>query len=339
MKHFSIGDFLKQREGILLATIVILFTFIVLRAPEYLGEQNIDNLLTSWGFLAILAIGQLAVLLTGGIDLSQASVLAFTGMFLAILSHGMPGLPAIVFVFLGLFMGAGLGLINGIAVAFVGIPAIITTLGTMTIIRGLVYVLSNGAWISSHEMSDKFKSFGASETLGFPNVFLAGLVCCGLVWLCLQHTRPGRDIYAFGSNLAAARNAGINLKRVQVLVFVVSGSVAGLCGYLWTARFAIAYTQAAEGREFAIIAACVIGGVSIAGGRGTVAGAALGALFIAVLETSLPFLRINAFAQLAVVGAVILIAIAANARAERKPGRQILVPGDRASTSTGVPSR
>ncbi|MDE0304033.1 MAG: ABC transporter permease, partial [Albidovulum sp.] len=264
---------LQRREGILAVTIAVLFILIVIRAPEYLGEQNIDNLLTSWGFLAILAIGQMTVLLTGGIDLSQASVLAFTGMFLALLSQISPAAPAIAFVLLGLLMGAGLGLLNGIAVAWVGIPPIIATLGTMTIIRGLVYVLSGGAWISSHEMSERFKFFAADETIGLPNVFLSAIVCCAGIWFWLHFMRSGRDIYAFGSNQTAARNAGISRKQVQMLVFVVSGAVAGLCGYLWAARFAIAYTQAAEGREFAIIAACVIGGVSIMGGRGTVVGA------------------------------------------------------------------
>ena len=320
---------LQRREGILALTTALLFLLIAARAPEYLGEQNIDNLLTSWGFLAILAAGQMTVLLTGGIDLSQASVLAFTGMFLAILSQFLPAAPAAAFVVLGLLMGAGLGLVNGAAVAWIGIPPIIVTLGTMTIIRGLVYVLSGGAWISSHEMSERFKFFAADETIGLPNVFLAAAACCVIIWLWLRFTGSGRNVYAFGSNPAASRNAGISRSQVQLSVFIVSGAVAGLCGYLWAARFAIAYTQAAEGREFAIIAACVIGGVSIAGGRGTLAGAALGALFIAVLETALPFLRINAFAQLAVVGAVILVAVAANARAERKPGRQILVPQER----------
>ena len=267
------GTVLQRREGILAITTAVLFILIVIRAPEYLGEQNIDNLLTSWGFLAILAIGQMTVLLTGGIDLSQASVLAFTGMFLAILSQNLPDTPAVVFVLLGLLMGAGLGLVNGIAVAWIGIPPIIATLGTMTIIRGLVYVLSGGAWISSHEMSERFKFFAADETAGLPNVFLCAAVCCVAIWLWMRFTRSGRDIYAFGSNPTAARNAGISRRQVQMLVFVVSGAVAGLCGYLWAARFAIAYTQAAEGREFAIIAACVIGGVSIAGGRGTLIGA------------------------------------------------------------------
>lgn len=330
-----LAQFSSRRENLLAITVVAILVVVLVRAPEFLGPQNINNLLANWGFLAILAIGQLTVLLTGGIDLSQASVLAFTGMFLAILSGISPELPAILFVFLGLLMGAALGLVNGAAVAWIGIPPIIATLGTMTIIRGLVYVLSGGAWISSHEMSNRFKSLAAGDLLGLPNVFWMACICVLFVWLLLQFTTNGRNIYAFGSNQDAARNVGISRHQVQLMVFAISGAVAGLCGYLWTARFAIAYTQAAEGKEFAIIAACVIGGVSIAGGRGTAAGVVLGAMLIAVLETSLPFLRISPFAQLAVIGAVILIAVAVNARSERRPGRRILATRESPAASPG----
>ncbi|MEP3278270.1 MAG: ABC transporter permease [Stappiaceae bacterium] len=314
----------KKREAILAFIVVAIILLVAVRAPEYLAGNNIANILSNWGFLVILVMGQLCVLLTRGIDLSQASVLAFSGMFLALLSQAMPALPSALYIALAILMGTALGMINGILVALIGIPAIIATLGTMTIIRGLIYVLSSGVWISSHEMSGPFKSFPASALLGVPTVFLVAVVVTLVFWMLLDHRRTGRDIYAYGGNPDAARNAGVSRVRIEILVYALSGAAAGLCGYLWAGRYAIAYTQAAEGREFAIIAACVIGGVSITGGRGTVLGACLGALFIAIVETALPFLRINPFLQLAVIGAVILIAVAANARAERRPGRQIL---------------
>ena len=328
----SDSDFLKNvannRELWLAGIIVVLLLVIAIRAPEYTASNNISNVLVNWGFLAILALGQLPVLLTRGIDLSQASVLAFTGMFLAILSQDAPGIPAIGFIVLAILIGAAMGLFNGMAVALVGIPPIIATLGTMPIIRGLIFVLSDGAWISAHEMSGPFKALPAGDFLSIPNVFVVMVIVAGLFWYFLNSTRTGRDIYALGGNPDAARFAGISRRRVELLVYVLSGMTAGLSGYLWTGRFAIAYTQAAEGREFAIIAAGVIGGISIAGGRGTAIGAILGALFIAILETALPFLRINPFFQLAVVGAAILIAVAVNSRAERRPGRQILARTD-----------
>lgn len=317
-------NLLKSREAILGFIVAAIILLVTLRAPEYLAGNNVTNIMSNWGFLVILVAGQLCVLLTRGIDLSQASVLAFSGMFLALLSQAMPGLPAIAYIVLATLMGAALGLVNGVLIALVGIPAIIATLGTMTVIRGLIYVLSSGAWISSHEMSEPFKAFPAGSALGGPNVFWLAIAVIVFFWVLLEHRRTGRDIYAYGGNPTAARNAGVSRLKVEMLVYALSGAAAGLCGYLWAGRYAIAYTQAAEGREFAIIAACVIGGVSITGGRGTILGACLGALFIAVVETALPFLRINPFLQLAVIGAVILIAVAANARAERRPGRQIL---------------
>ena len=314
----------KSREAVLAAIVGAMILLVALRAPEYLAGNNVANIMSNWGFLVILVMGQLCVLLTRGIDLSQASVLAFTGMFLALLSQVAPGLPAIAYVVLASLMGAAMGLVNGGLIAFVGIPPIIATLGTMTVIRGMIYVLSGGAWISSFEMSEPFKAFPAGSLLGLPNVFLVAVVVILLFWVLLEQRRTGRDIYAYGGNPSAARTAGLSRVKTEMLVYALSGAAAGLCGYLWAGRFAIAYTQAAEGREFAIIAACVIGGISITGGRGTVVGACLGALFIAVVETALPFLRINPFLQMAVIGAVILIAVAANARSERRPGRQIL---------------
>jgi len=313
-----------NREAVLSLIIVAIVVIVIVRAPEFLIASNISNILSGWGFLAILVMGQLCVLVTRGIDLSQASVLAFTGMFLALLSQSMPGLPAAAFLVLATLMGLCLGLVNGALVSIVGIPPIIATLGTMTIIRGLIFVLSDGAWISSHEMSDAFKAFPAGAFIGVPQVFWVALVVIAVFWVLLNYRRIGRDIYAFGSNPHAARNAGVPRIRIELLVYALSGAAAGLCGYLWAGRFAIAYTQAAEGREFAIIAACVIGGISITGGRGSVLGAALGALFIAIVESALPYLRISPFLQTAVIGAVILFAVAANARSERRPGRQIL---------------
>jgi rhamnose transport system permease protein len=326
----------RQREASLFVLIVVLVLLIAVRAPEYVAYNNLENLLTNASFLIILVLGQLAVLLTRGIDLSQASVLAFSGMFLAQLSQVMPDLPVIAFIALSIAMGAVLGAVNGVSVSLFGIPPIIATLGSMAVYRGLIFLLSGGAWISAHEMSETFKAFPMTPFIGIPNIIWVAAIIAVLFWLLLVHTQIGRNIYAVGGNPSAARFAGISRRRVEMLVYILSGAVAGLTGYLWTARFAIAYTQAAEGREFAIIAACVIGGVSIAGGKGTVVGAILGAFLIAIVETALPFLRVNPFLQLAILGAVILVAVAANARAERKPGRQILARDSASAAEPGL---
>ncbi len=324
----------RQRESALAVVIAVLLTMIGLRAPNYLALENLVNVLTNASFLMLLVIGQLVVLLTGGIDLSPAAVLAFTGMFLAELSQLVPGAPAIVFIVLGLLLGAVLGAVNATLVAGMGIPPIIATLGTMTVYRGLIFVLSGGAWISAHEMSAPFKSYPTTVDLILPNIVWVAVIGGVAAMLFLRHTRAGRALYAVGGNPTAARLAGVSVKRSEFLAYCVSGAVAGLCGYLWTARFAIAYTQAAEGREFAIIAACVIGGVSITGGKGTVSGVLLGALFLSIIESSLPFVRVNPFLQTAISGFVILVAVAVNSRSEHSGGRQILPPQAAPETRT-----
>jgi len=315
-----------QRESALGVVIILLLIVIGLRAPNYLAPANLLNVLINASFLMLLVLGQLIVLLTRGIDLSPASVLAFTGMFLAKLSHAVPETSALVYILLGLLMGTVLGALNGTLVAGAGIPPIIATLGTMTVYRGLIFLLSGGAWISEHEMSVPFKSFPTGVRVVLPNIVWVTIICAFAAWLFLRYTRAGRALYAVGGNPAAARLAGVSIKRAEFLAYCISGAIAGLCGYLWTARFAIAYTQAAEGREFAIIAACVIGGVTITGGKGTVAGVILGALFLSIIESSLPFVRVNPFLQMAISGFVILIAVAVNSRSERSTGRQILPP-------------
>lgn len=319
-----IRQLLVQREVALGLLLIVMLIAIGIRAPEYVTGRNLLNVAINSSVLCILAVGQLFVLLARGIDLSTAANLAFVGMFLALLSQAVPGLPSISYIFLGAAMGLVLGAINGIFIAGVGVPPIICTLGTMAAYRGLIFILSKGAWVSSNEMSANFKAFPLESWLGLPNIVTVAIVVAVGAWIFLKYSGTGRAIYAVGGSPLAATFAGISIRRTEFLVFLLSGLLSGISGYLWTARFAIAYTQAAQGREFAIIAACVIGGVSIAGGRGSVPGVILGALFISVIESALPFVRVSPFVQTAISGTIILIAVAVNSRSERSKGRQIL---------------
>ncbi len=315
---------LVQRETALALLLVLMLVAIGIRAPEYVTSRNLLNVAINSSVLCILVVGQLFVLLARGIDLSTAANLAFVGMFLALLSHAAPWLPSISYVLMGAALGLVLGAVNGVFIAGVGVPPIICTLGTMAVYRGMIFILSDGAWVSSHEMSEAFKAFPLDTWLGLPNIVSIAVVVALVAWGFLKFTGAGRAIYAVGGSPLAATFAGISIKRTEFLVFLLSGLLSGISGYLWTARYAIAYTQAAEGREFAIIAACVIGGVSIAGGRGTVPGVILGALFISVIESALPFVRVSPFVQTAISGIIILIAVAVNSRSDRHKGRQIL---------------
>ena len=220
--------------------------------------------------------------------------------------------------------GMALGVVNGALIAGLGIPPIVVTLGTLAVYRGLIFVVAGGQWLTSDDMTPQFLAFPKATLLGISSlVWIAAFVIAGF-WFFLSQTRTGRALYAVGGNPVAARYCGIDLAPQQLLVYSVAGAVSGLCGYLWVSRYGIAYVDIAQGYELTIIAACVIGGVSIAGGVGTVSGTLLGALFLGIVVNALPVINVSPFWQTAISGAIILAAVVVNARAERKTGKLIL---------------
>lgn len=185
-------------------------------------------------------------------------------------------------------------------------------------------MIGGGDQVNATEMGAAFQAFAKLELLGLTSpVWLAALVALA-AQVFLTRTRGGRGLYAVGGNPTAARYCGIAVERAQVLVYTLSGAIAGLCGYLWVARYGVAYSEIALGYELTVIAACVIGGVSIGGGIGTVPGTLLGALFLGIVVNALPTMQVSPFWQMAVAGAVILGAVVVNARAEARPDKLIL---------------
>ena len=316
--------FLKTREAILLGAILVLLVLIALRFPGFVAPGNLAGVFNDTAPLIILAIGQTFVILTRCIDLSVAANLALTGMVCAMLNAAAPGVPLVVILALAVSMGAVLGAINGLLVWKIGIPSIVVTLGTLTIYRGLIFVISGGEWVNAHEMSKTFTGFPRALILGLPVLsWIAVIVALGALVL-ISRTPLGRAFYAVGGNPNAAVYTGLNVGRTQFFAFVLSGTLAGLTGYLWVARYSVAYVDIAGGFELEVVAACVIGGISIMGGAGTVAGTIMGALFLGIIKNALPVVNVSPFWQLAISGAAIVIAVALNTRANRKPGRIIL---------------
>ena len=245
-------------------------------------------------------------------------------MIVAMLNAAMPGIPIPALIVLAILIGAALGALNGLLVWKLDIPPIVVTLGTLTVYRGIIFVLSSGKWINAHEMSDAFKALPRTPLLGLPVLSWVAVAVILAMAVMLKRTGFGRALYAVGGNPVAAVYAGIDVGRTRFLAFTLAGAIAGLSGYLWVSRYAVAYVDIAGGFELDVIAACVIGGVSIAGGIGSAAGAILGALFLGVIKNALPVIDISPFWQLAISGSAIIVAVAVNARAEQKKGRIIL---------------
>ena len=315
---------LKHREIFLFLAILAVLVLVTARFPRFAQPNNLLAIFDDSSILIMLALGQMVVILTRSIDLSMAANLALTGMIVAMLNAAFPGVPIPLIMAASVVIGAALGAFNGSLVWLLNIPPIVVTLGTLTIYRGLTFVISGGAWVNASQMSPDFIALQRTIFLGLPVMSWIAIVTALLFWLTMTRTALGRALYAIGVNPTAAVYTGINVGRTKFWAFVIAGAVSGLAGYLYISRYVIASTEVARGYELTVVAACVIGGVSIAGGIGTVAGVLLGALFLGIINNALPVVGISPFWQMAISGTAILLAVVLNARGERRKGRIIL---------------
>ena len=323
---------LRSRELILAAIVAAMWLGMGLQAPAFLSVDSIQTTLTETAILSMMALAQMAVILTRGIDLSVASNVALTGMIVALVSQMHPDLQIALVMLLAIFTGLLLGLVNGGLIAFLGIPPIVVTLGTLAIFRGMIYVLAGGKWLTSKDMTDAFLGVPKLTLLGLSSLVYIAIAVAIAFYIFLNFTRTGRGLYAVGGNPVAARYCGIDLWKQQLIVYGIAGAVSGISGYLWVSRYGIAYSDLAPGFELTVIAACVIGGVSIAGGIGTVPGTLLGALFLGLIANALPVMQVSPFWQMAISGAVILAAVIVNTRTEKRPAKLILPEARRAAS-------
>ena len=312
-----------RRDLQLAGLTLVLLVAVTIAFPGFAAPRNLAGVFDDTAILIMLALGQMLVILVRGVDLSVAANLALCGMLAALFNRAWPDAGIAPVLLLTLVAGGLLGACNGILVWKLRLPPIVVTLGTMSVYRGVIYLLSRGAWVNENEMSRDFLEFTRLQFLGLTLLSWLALSCAGAFIVALRYSRAARNFYAAGGNPEAAAYSGIDAGRLQFIAFVVSGAIAGVCGYLWVARFAVAYTDIALGFELQVIAACLIGGVAIAGGAGSAVGVLLGCLFLGVIRSSLPLVGISAFWQMFINGVVILLAVLLSAR-QRQQTRSIL---------------
>lgn len=288
------------------AVLILMCVVMAVMAPNFLSLDNGLNVARAVSINAILAAGMTLIILTGGIDLSVGSILAVAGVAGVLLDAvGVPGPLAVLG---GMAAGALAGWINGALVAWLALPAFIVTLGSMTYLRGTAYSLLNGQPLVASNLS--YRGIGNGAVAGIPTPVVVMVIVYVAFWFLLERTRFGRHVYAVGGNLEAARLAGINTKRVLLLVYTIAGAAAGLAGIIFSARVLSAQPTAGNGYELDAIAAVVLGGTALAGGRGKVLGTLIGALIIGVLSNGLVLMNVPFFYQLIIKGVVIVIAVA-----------------------------
>jgi ribose transport system permease protein len=295
-----------QRLGPFVALLVLCAALASL-SPDFLSVGNLLDVMRQVSINAVIAFGMTLAILLGGIDLSVGSILAVTSVLISLLIKA--DYPAALATIVGILFGALIGTMNGVLISKGKVAPFIATLGTMTLLRGAALVLSQGSPISGFS-SDFFSTLGAGyllHVLPLPVVWMVGLFV--VFWFVLDRTVFGRHIYATGGNPDAARLSGIKTDRVQILVYTICGATAAVAGVILTSRLDSAQPTAGAGYELDAITAVVLGGTSLAGGRGWIFGTLVGALLIGVLNNGLNLLGVSAFYQQVIKGSVILLAV------------------------------
>ncbi len=293
--------------------------------PKFMAVENILNVLVQSSIFGIMALGLTFIIISKGIDLSAGSIVAFAGVIAASLGQiadatqkffpNMGELPVIIPIIAAMGVGALLGAVNGGFIAFTGIPAFIATLGMTTIARGATLMYTGGKPVT--QLIPSFTALGGKIGI-LPVPIIIYAIVAFITWVLLNHTQFGKSIYAIGGNIHAAEISGVNIKKNTVLIYLYAGIMYGVAAIVFGGRVGSVHPGAATGYELTAIAATTIGGTSHAGGIGTIGGAIIGALILAVLRNGLTLLGVQAYMQQIVEGAIIIGAVIIDMRKNRK---------------------
>ena len=320
---------LRSREMSVAAVLLAVIVFATLKSDSFLFSGNgWRDLLLTPSILILLAVGQTVVIITRNVDLSVGSILALTAYLTGKLFIDYPGLPIVVVFLAGIALGALLGLVNGVLVAFGKVPALVITLGTLYVYRGIMLSWAGSDRINASDMPRSFLRLGTQSILGIPVLTILALVVLAAVGYYLATARGGRELYAIGSDPDAADLYGLQVRRRVLTAFVLCGALAGLAGVVYTARYGTVSSGAGLGIELQAVGAAVIGGVAIFGGSGTVWGAAIGAMLLVTINRALPILGIPDFWQRAVVGALIISAVVLDRVLSERQARKLIEARD-----------
>lgn len=291
-------------EAMLILVLALLIVYLSFASPYFFSALNLKNILVSVSITGILAVPITLLLIAGHLDISTASVAAFCGMLMALVSGNGDG-SILLGMVAAVSVGALAGCINGLLVTGLGLHSIITTLGTLAIFRGAAKLVSNG----QSELVHNFKWLGSGSVLGVPVQIILVTIILLIAGAVLHYTIYGRRIYASGSNEEAARLAGIPVAKVVFLLFLLSGLMGGLAGLVVVSQLRVASPVMLEGLELTVITAVIVGGASLHGGKGTLVGTALGVLILGVLNNGMTILSISAFWQEIMQGVVLIVAV------------------------------
>ena len=311
------GALRQIRELRTVALLVVVVVVAWLIQPRYLNPNSLRSILIWIPLVAIIGMGEMMVIIVRGIDVSVGSIVGLAGLTVGLLFRDVPGFPLALAVIMSIVIGLALGSVNGAIISRANVPGVIVTLGGLSAYRGLTFLITKGSQIDGNYIPKPLIRWSQLGPFGIRQVPWIVVIVAGIAaatWIILRYTRLGRDIYALGSNPEAARLRGVPVRRVTFFVYAFTGALAGLAGILYASRFGFLNPgQTGVGMELTVIAAVVVGGVSPFGGSGSVVGVLLGCLLLGAVNVGLAVLGIAGAWQLAVYGAVILLAVAFDA--------------------------
>ncbi|MEO7849165.1 MAG: ABC transporter permease, partial [Arachnia sp.] len=314
---------LARREmGLVMAIILVLLPLGIIN-PNLLSLSNIQDLGVTTTLYGVACLGQMVVMLTRNIDLSQGSVIGLSAYVAASTMSGLPNAPAVLGILIAIGVGLLCGAFNGVVVAYGRVPSIVVTLGTLAIFRGIDAILSSGRQISSGMVPPQWLAWTNASLLGVSVLIWMGLALFAVFALFLRNTRFGRDIYATGSNPAGADLIGIKTEARTFAAFAISGVMAGFAGAMWASHYATVDGQLAYGLELTFIASVVVGGVALRGGAGTVAGVLLGTIGLIIIQNAITVARINPSYLQAFFGGAILLTVLVDTILSRRSAKRM----------------
>ena len=316
----------RVRELGLLMVLLLVVIIVGIQAPRFFSVSNFVQILLSVAILAIVAVGETLVVLTRNVDLSVGSTVGLTAFVTAYFFKELPNSNLLLGILLGCGLGLVLGMLNGLIVSYGRVPAIVATLGSLYVYRGLVFIVASNttSQINASDVPSSYLALATTQVFGIPTLIIIAVIIAIIVGYFLHASQTGRQLYAVGSNPEAASMIGIRRERLVFAAFAASGLLCGLAGVLWGARFATVDATNATGLELAVIAAVVVGGVNIFGGSGTILGAMLGAIVLGTIENALNILNVSQFWLQAIYGAAIIGAVVLDAFITRGVQRAIL---------------
>lgn len=304
MKSFR--KILKSREFTVTVVMIALIIFFGLSSERFLMKNNIKNILLQVSSIGVASVGMTMIIITGGIDVSAGSILGIVAVTLG--EAAIHGVAAPVAIILGMLVGLFLGSVNGFLVSSIGIPPIIVTLGMMSLLRSLAYTFLGGRWIAS--LPESVRWVGLGKILGIPVPIWLTVILIAYFSYFMRYKSVGRYIYAVGNSIEAARVSGVNVKKILFFVYALAGLLYGVAGAIVVGRAGIVQTNTGNGFELQAIAATVLGGTSILGGKGTILGSLLGSLLVAIISNGLILLNVPALTEGLIIGILILGSVA-----------------------------